>query len=212
MDSFLAYTAATRRTGARSGREGRGTGSLTVLKHLGLGLVGESGEVADKVKKVIRDNGSNLDAGSREGLILETGDVLWHATRIVDHLGETVDKVVGHPRLDSFDEYQRRVLEVVRENSAPGFVGSISELSHLCLLLGSRTGRVAELIAGDVIGSSGFSVGVPVSARALEPVLDAVARISINLGVGLSEVAARNVEKLRDRQKRNTINGSGDSR
>ena len=38
-----------------------------------LGLAGEAGEVANKVKKMIRDN--NFD---RQGIAAEIGDVLWY--------------------------------------------------------------------------------------------------------------------------------------
>ena len=41
-----------------------------------LGLTGEAGEVAEKVKKIIRDHHGRLDNKIRQDLLLELGDVL----------------------------------------------------------------------------------------------------------------------------------------
>ena len=43
-----------------------------------LGLVGEAGEVADKLKKVIRDNGGVLTDPVRDAVAKELGDCLWY--------------------------------------------------------------------------------------------------------------------------------------
>ena len=47
-----------------------------------LGLVGEAGEVAEKVKKVIRDKKGIFDNESKKGLKKELGDVLWYLSNI----------------------------------------------------------------------------------------------------------------------------------
>jgi NTP pyrophosphatase (non-canonical NTP hydrolase) len=58
-----------------------------------LGLCGESGEVADKVKKVLRDQAGAFDADSLEGLRLELGDVLWYVSQLATELNLSLDEI-----------------------------------------------------------------------------------------------------------------------
>jgi NTP pyrophosphatase (non-canonical NTP hydrolase) len=52
-----------------------------------LGLVGEAGEVAEKVKKIIRDNNGQITEHKRIELTKELGDVLWYLANIAVDLG-----------------------------------------------------------------------------------------------------------------------------
>lgn len=58
-----------------------------------LGLTGEAGEVADKIKKTIRDNNGEFSAERKKDIALELGDVLWYAATLARDLGYTLDEV-----------------------------------------------------------------------------------------------------------------------
>ena len=48
-----------------------------------LGLNGEAGEVAEKIKKVIRDKNSIINEDDRREIQKELGDVLWYLAVLV---------------------------------------------------------------------------------------------------------------------------------
>lgn len=56
-----------------------------------LGLAGEAGEVADKVKKIIRDNKSLVN--ERVEIAKELGDVLWYLAAVSRDIGVTLEDV-----------------------------------------------------------------------------------------------------------------------
>jgi len=58
-----------------------------------LGLTGEAGEVAEHVKKMIRDDGSKLTPTRKEKLIRELGDVMWYLANLADSLDVDLDTV-----------------------------------------------------------------------------------------------------------------------
>jgi len=70
-----------------------GTGNTIIYPTLG--LVGEAGEVADKVKKVLRDNNGNFTETIKEEIIKELGDVLWYIAALANDLEYTLDEVAN---------------------------------------------------------------------------------------------------------------------
>ncbi|WP_038046658.1 nucleoside triphosphate pyrophosphohydrolase family protein [Thermus caliditerrae] len=58
-----------------------------------LGLAGEAGELANKVKKVLRDHDGQLTPEVREALLAELGDVLWYVAQVATDLGANLKDV-----------------------------------------------------------------------------------------------------------------------
>ena len=72
-----------------------------------LGLCGEAGEVAEKVKKMIRDDGGVLSAERRAALAKELGDVLWYVAQLATEAGLELD-VVAEDNLHKLLSRRRR--------------------------------------------------------------------------------------------------------
>ena len=66
-----------------------GTGARIELYYLALGLTSEAGEVAGKVKKLIRDDTYDQDA-----LAQELGDIFWYLVRLCSAIGVTPEEVL----------------------------------------------------------------------------------------------------------------------
>jgi NTP pyrophosphatase (non-canonical NTP hydrolase) len=83
------------------------------LTYVGLGIAGEAGEVADDIKKMIRDDNNVLTPERRHRLLLETGDVLFYITRLCRHLGVTHADVMELNRTKLLDRRKRLIAEGV---------------------------------------------------------------------------------------------------
>jgi len=60
-----------------------------------LGLAGEAGEVANKVKKLVRDGTSSLPDKWKEHIASEIGDVLWYCAVLADDLGMSLGRIAS---------------------------------------------------------------------------------------------------------------------
>jgi NTP pyrophosphatase (non-canonical NTP hydrolase) len=59
-----------------------------------LGLVGEAGEIANKVKKIYRDKRGEFSDADREEIGKEIGDVLWYCSALCTDLGLNLETQV----------------------------------------------------------------------------------------------------------------------
>lgn len=71
-----------------------------------LGMCGESGEVADKIKKVIRDNKDEFTSEKKAEIAKEIGDVLWYCATLANDLGFSLDEIaeMNYAKLKSRQE------------------------------------------------------------------------------------------------------------
>ena len=80
------------------------------LLYVALGLCGEAGEIAEKIKKMYRDRGGRLTVQIADDLKKEIGDVLWYTSMLAWELGESLGDV-ARENLDKLaDRAQRDVL------------------------------------------------------------------------------------------------------
>ena len=70
-----------------------GKKELLGLLYCGLGTAEEAGEVAGKIKKVVRDNNGVVDDVQRERIKKEMGDVLWYLAGVAKELGINLGSV-----------------------------------------------------------------------------------------------------------------------
>jgi NTP pyrophosphatase (non-canonical NTP hydrolase) len=64
------------------------------LAYCALGLTGEAGEVAEKVKKIYRDQGGHVVQENRDQIKKEIGDVIWYCTAIANELQLTLEEIL----------------------------------------------------------------------------------------------------------------------
>lgn len=77
------------------------------ITYCALGLCGEAGEVAEKIKKVIRDENSDFSPGKRQEIALELGDVLWYISQLADEIGYPLDEI-AEMNIDKLRSRQER--------------------------------------------------------------------------------------------------------
>jgi NTP pyrophosphatase (non-canonical NTP hydrolase) len=80
------------------------------LTYPALGLCGEAGEAAEKVKKALRDDGGVLTEERRVALAAELGDVLWYVAQLATEAGLDLDAIADDNLSKLLSRQERGVL------------------------------------------------------------------------------------------------------
>ena len=75
-----------------------------------LGLAGEAGEVAEKVKKAMRDDNLFITEERKQQLKKELGDVLWYVSETARQAGLTLEEIATHNYAKLKDRKERNVI------------------------------------------------------------------------------------------------------
>lgn len=77
------------------------------LAHWVFGINGEAGEIAEKIKKIIRDKNGVVGEDDKQELVKEMGDVLWYLAVLAKHLGYDFEEV-GQRNIIKLRDRQKR--------------------------------------------------------------------------------------------------------
>jgi len=76
-----------------------------------LGLAGEAGEVAENVKKMIRDDAGILSDERRGAIAKELGDVLWYVAQVATEADLDLDEIAATNLAKLLSRAERGVLQ-----------------------------------------------------------------------------------------------------
>lgn len=158
------------------------------LTYTTLGLLGEVGEVAEHLKKTIRDDRGKFTPERKAAIRKELGDVLWYIAMCAWELDIALGSVI--------------------ENSFKGLSEGADPLreampASLCMRLGGYVGKFAEAANGGNREAAGLR---------LRPVLIFWTALCIRLVMDPEQIARDNLAKLARRQKEGALHGEGSDR
>jgi hypothetical protein len=152
------------------------------------GMIGEIGEVAQLLKRELRDGAQFTGADVAK----ELGDVLWYAVMLYD------GRARNHPRKTEYLAHEIGLFV------PPAPIGE-KWVHDLDGRLHAQINMLVHL--ADVLAASGFN-----AESTLTHILVILGQIAHNSGTSLTDAATTNLQKLADRQQRGMIKGGGDDR
>lgn len=168
-----------------------------VMLYPALGLIGETGELAEKIKKLIRDDNCEITDDRRGAIKGELGDCMWYCANICCDTNN-----------DLMIAYQMRgyaIAQYIMSLTTPGIIFQM--MYSVCSIIKALEEWISKhnrnLIFCDQY------IGIP---QDITCVVVCIKEMAQRFGTTLEDVCETNIFKLADRKARNVIKGDGDSR
>ena len=169
----------------------------TKILYPALGLIGESGEVAEKIKKLIRDNNWIMTKDRTEAIELELGDCCWYLANICCDTNYSLKMM-----------YQMRNSYLVHK------LRDLS-ITQLTFYLNKHTSRIAAILYDwhyKYKCDPRERIRYINLTRELTYTITCIEEIGKKCGFTLEQICSNNIKKLLTRKLNNKIKGDGDTR
>lgn len=90
--------------------------SVTAPYYFALGLNGEAGEIAEKMKKIIRNHDNDMSQLDLDDFKKELGDVLWYVSMMSTQVGLSLEDVANTNLAKLADRKVRNVIKSTGDN------------------------------------------------------------------------------------------------
>lgn len=169
----------------------------TKMLYPALGIIGECGEVAEKVKKLIRDDNGNMTPERKTAIAKELGDCCWYLANICCDTNLDLDMVY---KMKGFS-----LTHQIRKLTFPQLVLHMNKYASIVAEILQEWHYVHKCHHNE----SFRFVHLPLH---LSHIIVCIEEIARRCDFTLEDVYTTNIAKLADRKRRNVIKGSGDTR
>ena len=169
-----------------------------------LGIIGECGEVAEKVKKLIRDDENNLTSYRKMAIAKELGDCCWYLANIccdVDLELNMMYEMRGYSTIHKIHKLTLPQLVFYMNRCA----NSIAELLEFWYYDNKRSPYTDGENAFKTDHKSQICPHV-------SQIVTCIEEIAKRCDFTLQEIYVANIKKLLDRKERDVLKGEGDNR
>lgn len=167
------------------------------LVYLSLGIIGECGEVAEKIKKLIRDDNWNMTKNREEDIAKELGDCIWYVANICSETNHELSMI--------YSMRGSAIQQLIRNFEFPELIlhmniHAVKVATSLQNWYYRNNGRISE---------RNTYIEIP---NHLSNVIACIEEIAHRCGFALEDICDKNIDKLLSRKKRGKLSGSGDNR